>query len=610
MKLLGAGLLAGLGMASAQVQAADIDGETLYNQYCAMCHTDPTDVRTPPLEALSGYNANSIVHALTDGIMQAQAAALTEDQVVVLAEHLSNDQYDPGETQSLARCERDMPQFELSLDSNWNGWGGDTANSRHQSAAGTAIHSGNLNRLELAWAFGHEGASTARAQPTVINGTMLMGSSSGRVYAMDMETGCNYWSFPASTEVRAAVSVAFSPELDRYLAVVADMSNRLYVLDARTGEHLWADDVDDSPYARSTGSPVVHGGKVFVPVSSTEVGVAGRPDHHCCTFRGNMAAYDLNTGEKLWHTYIMEEAEQVGVNAIGNPIYAPSGAPIWQAPSVDASRNIVYAGTGQNYTRPASDTSDAVIAFDMDTGEMKWVYQTTEDDAFTMACSMAGDHPNCPDAGPDLDIGAPILPVTLSDGRDMLIAATKGSVVFGLDPDRGGEVIWETRVGRGGALGGVHWGMTTVGDRVYVPVSDRGTGLDGAHPSQPGLHAIDMRTGEVKWYAEAPERCQEGVRGCIEAYSAPASSAADVIWSGSLNGHLFAHDAATGKLIWEYDSNRSYETINQVEARGGAMDATGPVFSGDYMIVNSGYATFGQMPGNTMLVFRLRNEEE
>lgn len=597
-----------VGLCMTAVQAADIDGDSLYNQYCAMCHTDPDDVRTPPLDALNDYNANSIVHSLIEGIMRAQAAALSEEQIIVLAEYLSDDRYDPTITQSLAACEREMPQFELSLDSNWNGWGGEPGNSRHQPASGTAIHARNLDQLELVWAFGHEGASTARAQPTVINGTMLMGSSTGMVHALDMATGCSYWSFPALTEVRASVPVAFSPALDRYLAVVADMNNRLYVLDARTGERLWFDDVDDNPYARSTGSPVVHDGMVFVPVSNREVFAAGSPDHHCCTFRGNVAAYDLNTGKKLWHTYIMEEAVEVGTNAIGNPIYAPSGAPIWQAPSIDPSRNTVYAGTGQNFTSPTSETSDAVIAFDMHNGDMKWVYQTTEDDAYTTACSSAGDHPNCPDPGPDLDIGAPILPVTLSDGTELVIAGTKGSEVFGLDPD-GGSVVWHRRVGRGGALGGVHWGMTAIGDTVYVPVSDRVTGIDGTHEPMPGLHALDMRTGKSKWYVPAPERCQEGQRGCREAYSAPASSAADVVFAGSLNGHLFAHDAETGELIWEYDSNREYKTINQVEARGGSMDATGPVFSGDYMIVNTGYATFGQMGGNTMLVFRLNRQE-
>src|SRR5690606_6658806 len=209
------------------------------------------------------------------------------------------------------------------------------------------------------------------------------------------------------------------------VAVVADVSNHLHILNAVTGELLWTSPVDPHPYARSTGSPVVYGDRIFVPVSSAEVSAAGRPDHHCCTFRGNVAAFDLNSGDKLWHTYIMEEAVQVGGNSAGNPVMAPSGAPIWQAPSIDPDRGVVYAGSGQNYTRPASDSSDAVIAFDLQTGDIRWMHQTMGDDAFTMACAMGRSHPNCPNAGPDVDIGAPIVTTTLSNGQDIVVAGTK-----------------------------------------------------------------------------------------------------------------------------------------------------------------------------------------
>ena len=274
---------------------------------------------------------------------------------------------------------------------------------------------------------------------------------------------------------------------------------------------------------------------------------------------------------------------------------------------MDPERRVVYAGTGQNYTRPASNSSDSVIAFDMDDGNIRWIHQTMTDDAFTMACAMGGSHPNCPDAGPDVDIGAPIVTTTLSNGQDIVVAGTKGAVVVGLDPDNNGELLWSVRVGRGGALGGIHWGMSFHGDVLYVPVSDRGGVNDGVILAQPGLHAIDMKTGHVLWYAPVPERCAEGVRGCMDAYSGPVTSTDDVVIASSLSGYLFAHDPVTGELVWEYDTVREFETINGVSAKGGSIDATGPVLSGDYMIVSTGYATFGQMPGNAVLVFRLQD---
>jgi polyvinyl alcohol dehydrogenase (cytochrome) len=596
------------GMAASYSNAAEnLDGETLYNQYCAMCHTAPTDDRTPRRDALASYTANSVFRALTEGVMAPQGAALSNEQRIALAEHLTGSELQVENVAGLARCEQSMPGLDTGAAGNWNGWGNGLSNPRYQTAAGTSIGAPNIADLELVWAFGLDNASVARAQPSVISDVMFMGSTTGTVYALDLASGCAFWTYDAAQEVRAGIPIVNSSE-HGLVAVVADVSNHLHILKATTGELLWTSPVDPHPYARSTGSPVVYGDRIFVPVSSAEVAAAGRPDHHCCTFRGNVAAFDLNSGDKLWHTYIMDEAVQVGVNSVGNPVMAPSGAPIWQAPSIDPERGVVYAGSGQNYTRPTSNSSDAVIAFDMQSGDIRWIHQTMGDDAFTMACAMGGSHPNCPSAGPDVDIGAPIVTTTLSNGQDVVVAGTKGAVVVALDPDRQGELLWSTRVGRGGALGGIHWGMSFNGDILYVPVSDRGGVNDAATPRQPGLHAIDMKTGEVLWYAPAPQRCVDGVEACMDAYSGPVTSTDGLVIASSLSGYLFAHDAHTGELVWEYNTVQDYNTINGITARGGAIDATGPVLSGDYMIVSSGYATFSQMPGNAVLVFKLKTQ--
>ena len=590
-----------LGQSTALAQ----DGEALYTQYCATCHAAPTDLRTPPRAALGTFSANSIHHALSEGLMQAQGSVLSDAQKITLAEYLTRGSYKAERVERLAQCSTPIPTLQLSAAGSWNGWGNGARNARHQTSRDTAINASNIAQLELAWVFGYEDASNARAQPSIVSGVMFMGSNSGTVYALDIASGCAYWTFLATTEVRGALSVVHSDSLDKMLVVGADASNRVFVLDAATGERLWHADVDPNPYARSTGSPIVSGDMIFVPVSSAEVVVAANPNHECCSFRGNVAAFDLNTGDKRWHTYIMEEAKEVGLNSAGKRVFAPSGAPIWDAPTVDEKRRRIYVGTGQNYSRPASTSSDAVIAFNMDTGAIDWIMQTTGNDAFTMACTAASGHPNCPDPGPDLDIGASVLNVTLSNGQDVLVAGTKGGVVFALDPDADGKIVWQTRVGRGGALGGVHWGMSFAGDIAFVPVSDRATGLEQDEGRQPGLQAIDMKTGTSVWYAQAPQRCEATNRACMDVYSAPPSSTADVVVAGALNGHLFAHDQANGALLWEYDTVQDYTTVNAVPAKGGALDSAGPVFSGDYMLVNTGYATFGQMPGNALLVFKL-----
>lgn len=591
------------GLLASQVWAQVADGEALYRANCAACHDDPID-RAPSRLALSDYNPNAIFHALSAGIMRTQAAGLDEDQQILIAEYLTGRTYNRDRVERFTACASGIGELDLDAASNWNGWGNDAGGQRYQSAAGTSINKQTIGELEVAWSLGVEGASAARAQPAIIDGVMYLGSPSGRVYALSLETGCHYWTFAAIAEVRAAPTVVHSEAIDRTLVVVADQSNRVYALDAQSGEKLWHADPDANPWAVSTGAPMVNGERVFVPVSSMEVAGAGNPQHVCCTFRGNVAALDLATGEKLWHTFIMEEAREVGKNSVGNPILAPSGAPIWGSASFDSKRNRVYVGSGQNYSRPTSGTSDSVIAFDADTGTMDWVFQSTANDAFTMGCAGQREHPNCPDAGPDVDIGAPILSTTLSTGQDILIAGTKGAVVYGLDPDASGAVLWQTRIGQGSPLGGVHWGMTFLGDTVFVPVSDRIPG--GSAPAQPGLHAIDMKTGEVLWYAPVLDRCAGLGFACSNAYSAAATALDDLVVIGALNGVLFAHDSETGEVVWERDTRVDYDTVNNVPASGGALDATGPVFSGDYMVVNSGYAQFGQLGGNALIVYKIQ----
>ena len=590
--------------AAAQDTASADDAAGLYAANCAACHNNPSD-RAPSREALGDYDPNAIYHALNNGIMRTQGQNLSDDQKIAIAEYLTDAEYNRDRLERFTACKEPMGELNLAATGSWNGWGVTENGQRYQPES--PLNSANLADLEVAWAFGVEGASAARAQPAVVDGVMVMGSPSGQVYALDLATGCHYWTYAAIAEVRAAPTIVYVADLDATVAIVADQSNRVYALDMRDGSKHWHADPDANPWAVSTGAPVVHDGVVFVPVSSMEVAGAGNPQHVCCTFRGNVVALDLALGDVLWQTFIMDEAQVVGTNAVGNDIMAPSGAPIWGSATFDAKRNRVYAGSGQNYSRPTSDTSDSVIAFDAATGAIDWVMQTVTQDAFTMACTMSAEHPNCQEPGPDVDIGAPVLAATLSNGQDIVVAGTKGAEVLGLDPDDGGKVLWRVSVGRGSPLGGIHWGMAFEGDVVYVPVSDRIPGGDGE--PLPGLHAIDMKTGDTLWYAAAPKRCVGVGFSCSEAYSAPVTVVGDVVLAGALNGFLFAHNRETGELVWELDTKLDYATINNVPASGGAIDAAGPVVAGDYLIVNSGYAQFGQLGGNAMIVYRLPQAE-
>ncbi|HEY6599296.1 MAG TPA: PQQ-binding-like beta-propeller repeat protein, partial [Pseudomonadales bacterium] len=365
--------------------------------------------------------------------------------------------------------------------------------------------------------------------------------------------------------------------------------------------------VDDQPIPMYSGTPVIHNGVVYAPLSSLEIGLTIIPIYGCCTTSGGMAAFDLQTGKKLWFRPTIEEpAKQTGRHWLFVEEYGPSGAPVWGAPMLDPHRGIVYFGTGQNYSRPATATSDAIVALKTETGEKVWVHQFTEGDAYNVACDLPFVQPNCPEPmGPDLDFGAPPLLVRTADGHELLIAGQKSADIYAMNPDTG-ETVWHNDLGRGGALGGIHWGLAANAELglVFVPVSDiEAHSPKGVEPAL-GLYALDAATGAIKWQHARVSRCEE--RACFGGLSAAITATPDLVFAGSLDGYLEAYDATTGEVVWSDDSWKPYTTVNGIEAKGGAYDAHGPMIAGDQVIVSSGYDNYGQRAGNVLLVYQLK----
>jgi polyvinyl alcohol dehydrogenase (cytochrome) len=297
-------------------------------------------------------------------------------------------------------------------------------------------------------------------------------------------------------------------------------------------------------------------------------------------------------------------AQQTGKHWLVVEEHGPSGAPVWGTPTLDARSGTLYYGTGQNYSYPTTATSDAIFAVAADTGEIRWTRQFTPDDAYNTSCDLSPDHPNCPQPmGPDWDFGAPPVLVRTREGRYLLIAGQMSGDVHALRPDTG-EVVWNRRLGRGGALGGIHWGLAADPARglVWVPVSDI-EAHSPDQPAQPGLYALDVLTGEIRWQHDRSSRCPKRI--CSGGLSAAITATPDLVFAGSLDGHLEAYAAADGEVLWSHDAWRSYDTVNGVTTQGGAFDAHGPLVVDDLLIVSSGYNSYGQQPGNALLVFRL-----
>lgn len=493
----------------------------------------------------------------------------------------------------------------------WNGWGVNTNNTRFQEAATAGFTAADVPRLKVKWAFGFPGDLIAYAHPTVAGGRVFVGSQGGKVYSLSASTGCVHWFFETGAAVRAAISIGRidATSGSAYAAFVGDQAANVYAIDVETGKLLWKIKADNYPVARITGSPVFYGGRLYVGVASgEELAAGGSPAYQCCRFRGSLVALDAATGKQIWKTYTVPEPKPTKKNKAGTQLWGPSGAPIWSSPAIDAKRNVVYATTGDNYSDPATRTSDAFMAMDLDSGKILWTRQMTAKDAYTSACRMP-DKTNCPDsAGPDLDFASPPILVALPNGKRALVAGQKSGVVHAIDPDQQGEVLWQVRIGQGGTMGGVQWGSAADQANVYVALSDIGRitlpyslNTDADPKRGGGIFALNLATGKQVWYTPPPG-CGEKKR-CSPAQSAAVTAIPGVAFSGSVDGHLRAYSARDGAILWDFDTIRSYETVNGVDARGGSLDGPGPAIAGGMLFVNSGYPTAGGMPGNVLLAF-------
>ncbi|MDP6377789.1 MAG: PQQ-binding-like beta-propeller repeat protein [Pseudomonadales bacterium] len=493
-----------------------------------------------------------------------------------------------------------QPGFRQLLHS---GWGNGVENKRFQ--VHSDINLSNVRHLQLEWVFALDDDMSPHSYPVITEDTVFIGTSVGNLYALERESGCTRWQFGAGEPIRTGITHGRLGGRD--LLFFGTFQGNVFAVDGVTGQLVWKQDVKDHPYVMVTGTPTYHDGELFVPISSGEVALAISPFYGCCKFRGSLVSLDAATGATNWRTHIIREQPKViGRHFIFVEEWGPSGAPVWSSPTVDTERGLVYVGTGENYTHPATATSDAIIAFYTNTGEIVWTQQYTRGDAFNMACGLPYFNANCPDdSGPDLDFGAPPVLSITSTGNAILLAGQKSGGVYGIDP-ASGQRIWETQYGRGGMLGGVHWGMA-VNERLgllFAPISDVPTGPGFTDEADPGLHALDITTGEARWSAPNSGNC-EGREKCRSGLSAAITATDDLVFASALDGYVHAYDAETGDIVWSYDTWREFDALNGVTARGGSIDVHGPAIAGKWMYVQSGYGSFGQQGGNVLLAFKV-----
>ena len=579
--------------------------EVLYKTYCSTCHEGNIS-KAPPLSMMAVFSPSAVLRTMNYVVMQSQAKALSPEQRQQVAEFMTGKSLGDSAINLPPACEN--TDIDLRRPPLVTGWGIDHANKRYFGPEITAITIDNIAELEVAWAYAFPDSNRARSQPTIAGDTVFVGSQSGHVLALDKQTGCLRWTFTTVAEVRTGIIISpwdVTNPSAQPMAYFGDLVGNVYGINARTGELVWRDRPSEHPSLTITAAPALHNGRLYVPMSSLEVVVAADPNYACCTFRGGVVSYDAKTGAKHWlaHT-ISESPMEVGRNSIGTPVLAPSGAPVWGTPVIDIKRNRLYLGTGESYSSPAANTSDAILALDLQTGNILWHFQATAGDAWNMGCETEG-RINCPEEdGPDYDFGAATLLMQDKNGDDILIAGQKSGVVFGIDPNEG-SLRWQNKLGRGGIQGGVHFCMAADEDTLFIPMSDFYGGPRWPGPTFPGMFAVNPTTGEKLWFRGTEDTCGDRAY-CDPGLSAASSAIAGGIVAGAMDGHLRAYAKNSGSVVWQFNALEPQIAVNSASAIGGSFGgASGPVFDGDMMFITSGYGLYFHMPGNALVAFRL-----
>ncbi len=499
----------------------------------------------------------------------------------------------------------------------WNGWGRGIDNARYQPEP--AIRASDVPKLALKWAFGYS-SGTEFGQPTVVDGRLFLTSSAGRIYSLDAKTGCTYWTYDAAAGSRTAVLIgelararvaALPRRLKRTLAHLdvikapsaaffGDDTGTVYALDAQKGTLLWKTQVETHPMARIVGASVLNNDRLYVTVSSTEDAAAADPSYGCCTFRGSVAALDIAGGRLLWKSYtVLEPPAPTRNNGAGVQQFGPAGAGIPSSPTLDTKRNVLYVATGGSPTGIELSLTNAVVAFDLDDGKLRWVKQLSRADAGPLGGGFES---------------SPVLR-TLATGNQVLLAGQKSGVVYGLDPDHGGDTLWQTKIGGGagtgfagggasgvtsavgppgveGSAGGVGWGSAADHRNLYVATTG---GLAQPANASGSLTALDLKTGALRWHTPSPQpACSWGGGNCTHGQSQAVTVMPGSAFSGSMDGHLRAYSTIDGKILWDYDTAKDFQTRNGVKASGGPLDHGGATIVNGVVYVNS---------GNTLLAF-------
>ncbi len=586
------------------------EGMAIYEETCSTCHDMPVETKSPPIDTLKRMGPRAVRYALTNGKMKVQAAALGEDDIDNVVAYLSATADIDNSWISNNICPAERMDVDTGEPTIWT-QGFDRMNQRNLTAGQAGLSTSDMGNLELAWSMGFPSTANMRSQPAIVGNTMYYPIvDSGQLFALDIggDLPCVKWVYEHDIPLRTTIGY-HTLEDGRPVLIFADNSAHTLLMDAITAEVIWDVSVQVTSVSNVTAMPVLYGDRVYVAISSGELNMGAAPDYECCTSHGAVVALDLATGAREWVYHTMEDAKPTTVSRVGTQQYGPSGAPIWTAPAVDEKRGLLYVGTGENTSAPATDTSDAILALRLEDGSLAWKFQATPNDIYLTGCDRNPGGPNCPPAysiNKDVDFGAAIMLAQTRDGSDLVLGGQKSGDVWALNPDTG-ELVWNTKIGPGGAMGGIHWGMAFDGERLFAG-NNQSTG-QSADGNDPGLFALDINNGSMLWeYHHTPDcsgNRRELLPSCDRSWGMSAATMVvdGAVVQGTMDGLIKVFSTTNGEPIFTYDTAMPFNTMNGVEAGGGAIDNFSVWAANGTLFVQSGYGLFG-IPGNVLLAFK------
>ena len=439
------------------------------------------------------------------------------------------------------------------------------------------VNTGNVQDLELKWAYSIRQLDRAETTPLVVDGVMFITESPSNVTAVDATTGRPYWRYehPLPDDIRICCG--------RNNRGVSILGNTLYMstldahlvaIDARSGNVVWDVEVADyrAGYSK-TAAPLIVKDKVVTGIAGGEFGI-----------RGFLDAYDAKSGERAWRTYTIPSPDHPDNQTWAGDSWRTGGSPTWITGSYDPELNLIYWGTGNPGPDWNGDVrlgdnlySDSVLALNGDSGQLEWYFQFTPHDvhdwdaiqipvladlqingkqrtAMLWANRNAFYYTFDRKTG-EFILGKPFAQQTWADGLDAdgrpirrpnTSPTPEGTIVA---PTAGGATNWwspsfspRTELLYVNAFDGE--GEFFIRDENYDE-GERFTG-GGVRSPQPmenyqsAIRAIDPTTGDVRWDFPMKPRARAGV----------LSTAGNLVFSATVDGYFFALNAVSGQELW------------------------------------------------------------